>query len=160
VLEELVGVALSRLRRELTGRTVRVSIPEDFPLLWVAGDLFEQVLVNLLENAIRYTPADSGVEISATMNGTEYQVIVADQGPGLPAGSETKVFDKFYRAGTVVADGQRGIGLGLAICRAIIDAHDGRISAANRPAGGAMFTIQLPYHNDSTELIKSVTSGT
>ncbi len=159
VLEELVGVALSRLRRELTGRAVRVRIPEDFPLLWVAGDLFEQVLVNLLENVIRYTPAESGVEISASVNGAESQIVVADQGPGLPAGSESKVFDKFYRAGTVVADGQRGIGLGLAICRTIVDAHDGRISAANRPGGGAAFTIELPCPGDSSELIKATSAS-
>ncbi len=151
VLEELVGVALSRLRRELTGRTVQVRIPDNFPLLWVAGDLFEHVLVNLLENVIRYTPADSGVAISATTSGAASQIVVADQGPGLPAGSESKVFDKFFRAGTVVADGQRGIGLGLAICRAIIDAHGGRISAENQPGGGAAFTIELPRANESPE---------
>jgi two-component system sensor histidine kinase KdpD len=155
-----VGVALSRLRRELTGRAVQVRIPEDFPLIWVAGDLFEQVLVNLLENIIRYTPAGGDVEILATMNGAESQIVVADHGPGLPVGSESRVFDKFYRAGTVVADGQRGIGLGLAICRAIVDAHEGRISAANRPGGGAAFTIELPCPNDASALIKSTTSTT
>jgi len=144
VLEELVGLALARLRRDLAGRSVHVTIPDEFPLLWVAGDLMEQMLVNLLENAVRYTPPDSYIEISATHGGDRVELRVADNGPGLPPGSETKVFDKFFRGRTVVADGQRGVGLGLAICHAIVRGHDGEISAANRRGGGADSMISLP----------------
>jgi two-component system sensor histidine kinase KdpD len=144
VLEELVGVAISRLKRQLDGRTVKVSIPADFPLLWIADDLVEQVLINLLENAIRYTPPGKPIEVTATAADNSAIVRIADFGPGLPPGYETKVFDKFFRGRTPVADGRRGIGLGLAICRGIVQAHGGTILAANRPGGGAQFTITLP----------------
>lgn len=144
VLEELVGVALTRLRREIQGRVIHVQIPDDFPLLWVAADLIEQMLINLLENAVRYTPEGSSIELTAEHRAEHALIRVADRGPGLPPGSETKVFDKFFRGHTKVADGQRGIGLGLAICQAIVRAHDGQITAANRPAGGAEFVVSLP----------------
>jgi two-component system, OmpR family, sensor histidine kinase KdpD len=144
VLEELVGIALTRLQRELEGREVRVNIDTDFPLLWVAGDLIERVLVNLLENAIRYTPPGTDLEITAVLRSDhQVDIRIADNGPGLPPENNLKLFDKFFR-GTTIADGQRGIGLGLAICKAIVEAHEGTISAANRPAGGAEFTISLP----------------
>jgi two-component system, OmpR family, sensor histidine kinase KdpD len=143
VLEELVGVALSRLRMELRDRPIHVDIPADFPLLWLSSDLLKQVLVNLLENTIRYTPAGTAIEISARYDADAAVMIVADRGPGLPPGSEAKVFDKFYRGTKLVADGQRGIGLGLPICQGLMQAQGGTISAANRPTGGAMFTIVL-----------------
>ena len=144
VLEELVGAAIARLKRQLEGRIVRVEIPADLPLLWVADDLVQQVLINLLENAIRYSPPGSPIEISATHAGGRAVIRVVDHGPGLPAGSETRVFDKFFRGGAPVADGRRGMGLGLTICRAIVDAHGGKIRAANLPQGGAEFVIELP----------------
>lgn len=144
VLEELVGVALSRLRRELAGHEVRTDIPPDFPLVWVAHDLIGQVLINLLENAVRYTPPASRIEISARRRADRAELVVADNGPGLPPGSESAVFEKFYRGATKVADGRRGLGLGLAICRGIIVAHNGEITAHNRPEGGAAFVISLP----------------
>ncbi len=144
VLEELVGVTLARLKRELAGRVVRVQIPADFPLLYVADDLIQQVLSNLIENALRYTPPGSPIEISAETSGGEALVRIADSGPGLPPGSEEKLFDKFVRGGAAVADGRRGIGLGLSICRAIVQAHEGRIFAVNRQDGGTEFTIALP----------------
>ena len=85
VLEELVGIALTRLHDELGDRNIRVNIDRDFPLLWVAGDLIEQVLINLLENAIRYTPVGSEIEIAATQYDGQVELRVADRGPGLPA---------------------------------------------------------------------------
>jgi K+-sensing histidine kinase KdpD len=152
VLEEMVGIAIARLRPELKGYEVRVSIPADFPLLWVADSLFEQILVNLLENAIRYTWPGSRIEISAQRRGDIAEIIVADNGPGLPAGSESKVFDKFYRGASVVDDGQRGIGLGLTICRGIARAHDGEMRASNRTQGGAEFTIAIPCPAQSPQV--------
>jgi two-component system sensor histidine kinase KdpD len=144
VLEELLGLALTRLRRELADRTVQVSIPEHLPLLLVAGDLIKQMFINLLENAVRYTQPGSRIEISVVPCGDCVEIRFADDGPGLPPGSEDKIFDAFFRGKTVVVDGQRGVGLGLAICRAIASAHGGEITAANRATGGAQFNIRLP----------------
>jgi two-component system sensor histidine kinase KdpD len=153
VLEEIVGIALAAVKRELSQHRVRIDISRDFPLLKVDGFLIEQVLVNLLENAARYTPPGSEIEISAQASKGRAEIRVGDNGPGLPAGSESKIFDKFFRGATVAPDGRRGVGLGLAICRAIVEAHGGRITAANRPGGGAEFTITLPRTERPPEVI-------
>jgi two-component system sensor histidine kinase KdpD len=144
VLEEIVGSALGRLRRDLEHHAVRVDIPDDLPLLSVDGVLMEQVFFNLLENANRYTPAGSQIEITARVTDKRVEIRVADNGPGLPPGTESRVFEKFFRGATVTDDGRRGVGLGLAICHAIIEAHSGRISAQNGPNGGAEFILSLP----------------
>jgi two-component system sensor histidine kinase KdpD len=143
VLEELVGVALARLRREVAEHTVEIDIPAAFPLVWAAGDLLVQVLVNLLENAARYTPPGSRIEIRARRRSLRVEVVIADNGPGLTPGTEASVFGKFVRGPTKVADGRRGLGLGLAICRSIVNAHGGEIVARNRTGGGAEFVMML-----------------
>jgi two-component system sensor histidine kinase KdpD len=102
----------------------------------------EQVLVNLLENAVKYTPAGSAIDVSAWVADSAAVVEVADRGPGLPAGNEERVFEKFYRAESKEVSG--GVGLGLTICRAIVSAHGGRIWAENRGGGGAAFRFTLP----------------
>lgn len=140
-LEEVVGAALGRLARGLGNRRVTVSIPRDLPLVAIDDVLVEQVLVNLLDNAVKYTPADSAIRIMATATDRNITVEVADRGPGLPLGQEDRVFEKFHRA---AADGRRGAGLGLAICRGIVQAHGGRIWAHNLPEGGVAFLFTLP----------------
>jgi len=140
-LEEPVGVALIRLEDRLREHPVTVRIPPDL-LVPVDGVLIEQVFLNLLENAVKYTPPGTPVEVSASVEGSVVRVDVADRGPGLPPGEETKVFDKFYR-GAGAPPGS-GVGLGLTICRGIIAAHGGRIWAANRPEGGAVFRFTIP----------------
>jgi two-component system sensor histidine kinase KdpD len=144
VLEEVVGVALAAVKRETVGHELHVAIPQDFPLLWIDAFLFEQVLVNLLENATRYSGPQSRIEISAMSSRKSAEIRVADNGPGVPPGSEISIFDKFFRGSTIAPDGRRGVGLGLAICRAIVEAHGGTISVVNRGAGGAEFRIVLP----------------
>jgi two-component system sensor histidine kinase KdpD len=141
--DELIEVVLTRLQTELGDRDVQVHIDDDVPMLWIEGNLMEQVFMNLLENAIHYTPADSQIIISARHSGDQIELSVADNGPGFPAGYETKLFEKFFRPPRS-AEGRRGIGLGLAICKAIVNAHEGQIRAANRTEGGAQFTIALP----------------
>jgi two-component system sensor histidine kinase KdpD len=145
VLEEIVGSALARLRRELEHRDVRVDIPEDFPLLSLDGTLMEQAFFNLLENAGRYTREGTEIEIRARVEGDRAVISIADNGPGLPPGAESRVFEKFFRGGSSPADGRRGVGLGLAICQGIIQGHGGTITAGNRRGGGANFVISLPY---------------
>ncbi|QDT57127.1 Sensor protein KdpD [Caulifigura coniformis] len=151
VLEEIVGSALHRIRRELADHEIRVDLPGNLPLVFVDGLLLEQVFVNLLENAVRYTPGQTLITIVAAVDENLLRIVVADTGPGIPAGAEERIFDKFYRAAGR-ADGGRGSGLGLAICRAIIQAHGGRIRAANRATGGAEFTIQLPLPEDRPQV--------
>jgi two-component system sensor histidine kinase KdpD len=105
--------------------------------------LLEQLFVNLLENAARYTPSHATVGIAVKPEGRWLEVSITDDGPGLPAGSEERIFDKFYR-GNPTADAGRGSGLGLAICRAVAKVHGGTIRARNRPGGGVEFLLRFP----------------
>jgi two-component system sensor histidine kinase KdpD len=140
-LEDVVGAALGRLERRLHDRPLTTDLPHDLPLVAIDDVLIEQVLINLLDNAIKYTGPESPVEVSAFASDGMVTVQVADRGPGLEPGDEERVFEKFYRRS---ADHVRGTGLGLAICRGIIQAHGGRIWAENRPGGGAVFRFTLP----------------
>jgi two-component system sensor histidine kinase KdpD len=141
-LEEVVGAALEATRSILSAHRVEVRMPRDLPLVRFDAVLLERVLVNLLENAAKYTPPGSTVTLAAEAQGDRLRVSVADNGPGLPHGGEEAVFQKFMRGERESAT--PGVGLGLAICRAIIEAHQGRIAATNRPSGGALFEFDLP----------------
>ncbi|CAI8691997.1 sensor histidine kinase KdpD [Burkholderia pyrrocinia] len=151
LLEETVGAALAACKRVLARHPARVSLPVDLPLLQMDAVLMERLFTNLFENAAKYTPPDTPLEIGAervTDDGLPFvRVHVDDHGPGLPAGMETRIFDKFTRGEKESAT--PGIGLGLAICRAIVEAHGGRIGALNRTAPdgrvtGARFWFTLP----------------
>ncbi|MBE0624122.1 MAG: sensor histidine kinase KdpD [Burkholderiales bacterium] len=141
-LEEIVGAVLNRMQPGLQGRKLVVNLPGDLPLVLIDGVLIAQVLSNLLENAGKYTPPGSPIEIEAWAAGDEITVSVVDRGPGIKPGDEERVFEKFHRGAPEGADS--GAGLGLTICRAIVDAHGGRIWAENRFVGGAMFCFTLP----------------
>jgi two-component system sensor histidine kinase KdpD len=141
-LGEIVGSALARLRERLAGHAVTVDIPRGLPLVRVDAGLMEQVFVNLLENAAKYTPPGTPVHVSAVAYAGEVIVSVEDEGPGLPPGDEDALFGKFQRGAPEGAVG--GVGLGLAICRAIVKLHGGRIWADRRPKGGAAFRFALP----------------
>jgi two-component system sensor histidine kinase KdpD len=144
VLVEVLGVSISRLHAELMDHHIRVDVPDEFPLLWISDTLFEQVFVNLIENAIRYTPPGSNLCISARASWDHVEISFADDGPGLASGSEHTIFEPFLRGDVVVANGERGMGLGLAICHGVVRAHGGTILAVNRKEGGAEFKITLP----------------
>jgi len=141
-LQEVVGSALHRMNRRLSGRAITTDVPNDLPLVQIDAVLIEQLLINLLDNAMQYTPPGSAIEISARQVGSAIEVEVADHGPGIPTGTEDRVFQKFFRAGQKA--NQRGMGLGLAICRGFVEAHGGTIAASNRPTGGASFRFKLP----------------
>ncbi|MDD5215628.1 MAG: sensor histidine kinase KdpD [Methylococcales bacterium] len=141
-LEEIIGVVLNRLQKYLEDRQVTVKLPAGIPLIFVDTVMIEQVLMNLLENALRYTPEKSAIHISADAQPSAMKISVADEGIGIPKGSEYKLFEKFYRVKNEAA--QSGVGLGLAICRAIVEAHGGTISAKNLSAGGAVFSFIIP----------------
>jgi len=147
-LEELVGSALGRLEARLAGRDVHVELPRDLPLVPCDAVLIEQTLINLLENAAKYSTGQ--VDITAAVRGAEVVVEVADRGPGIPPGEETRVFEKFHRAAR--EGSAEGVGLGLTICRAIVSAHGGRIWVQNRPGGGASFQFALPIEGEAPKL--------
>jgi two-component system sensor histidine kinase KdpD len=141
-VEEVIGSALRASRALLADHAVLTQVPADLPLIQYDAVLIERVLCNLLENAGKYTPPGTTVTIAAGRHGMWLSIAVSDNGPGLPLGQEEAVFEKFTR-------GERestlpGVGLGLAICRAIVGAHGGTIRAANQPQGGAAFTFLLP----------------
>jgi two-component system sensor histidine kinase KdpD len=140
-LEEVIGAAVRRLG-PIGDRTLRVQVAPGLPLVQLDDVLIEQVLFNLLDNAVKHTSATSPIEVVARSVGDAVEVEVRDRGPGLPAGEEELVFEKFYRLKR--GDQPRGAGLGLAICRGIVEAHGGRIVALNRPEGGAIFRFTLP----------------
>ncbi|HVX85563.1 MAG TPA: sensor histidine kinase KdpD [Phycisphaerae bacterium] len=145
-IDELVGAAVARLRTRLAGRPLHTAFPPDLPFISADGPLIEQVFLNLLENALQYTPPGSPIDIVARRtsdsHGERVEIIFGDRGPGLPADDPDRVFQKFYRSPASAT--HRGVGLGLAICRQLVNLHQGTISAANRADGGAAFTINLP----------------
>jgi len=145
-VEEMIGSAVRLSKRVLASRTLKTDVPADLPLVKCDAVLIERVLVNLLENAAKYTPPDAIVEIVAQSVGEEMRVTVVDNGPGIRPGSEQEIFNKFSRG--VRESAISGVGLGLAICKAIVEAHGGSISAANRGGRGAAFTFTLPISKE------------
>jgi two-component system sensor histidine kinase KdpD len=141
-VEDLVGAALHRLEPRLQSHPVAIDLPEDLPGVSVDAALVSQVLSNLLDNAVKYTPADARIRIAAVADGPMVRVVVEDDGPGLPPGDPRLLFDKFQRGHEESA--VAGAGLGLAICRAIVSAHGGEISAGPGAHGGARFEFTLP----------------
>lgn len=139
-LEEVIGPVLARLATELERHPVHVELPPDLPLVHADPILVEQVFVNLLENAARYTPVDTPVRVRAWPEPERLWVEVSDRGPGLPPGEEERVFEKFRR----YSAGDGGAGLGLAIARGVVQAHGGTMTARNLPEGGAAFRFSLP----------------
>ncbi|TFW32218.1 DUF4118 domain-containing protein [Massilia horti] len=138
---EVIGAALRNNQAALAGHHVVTRVPDDLPLVQFDAVLIERVLSNLLENAGKYTPPGSTVTVSAAVRGAQLEIGVFDNGPGLPQGQEEAVFDKFTRGDRESAT--PGVGLGLAICRAIVQAHGGTIRAGNQPGGGAAFVVEL-----------------
>ncbi len=147
-LEEVVGSALVRMDDRLRGRDVQIDLPADLPLVPIDSVLVHQVLVNLLENATKYTPAATPLAITAKVSGNAIDVAIVDHGPGVPREDAERVFDKFYRRRETEGG---GFGLGLTICRGIVAAHGGRIWVEERAGGGAEFHFTLPLGDDASE---------
>jgi two-component system sensor histidine kinase KdpD len=141
-LEDVVGAALQASARQLAGHRLRLDLPLDLPLVNVDAVLMERALCNLFENAAKYTPPGSAIGIVARPLDDWIEVVVADDGPGLPPGREHELFAKFTRGRSESTI--PGVGLGLAIVQAIVEAHGGRVRAENREGGGSRFVLELP----------------
>ncbi len=154
-IDELIHDVLGRMQPLLQGRTVQTHLPDDLPPVELDYLEIDQVLTNLIENAVRYTPAESPIEIGVQVRDEQMMVSVADRGPGIPPADRERIFDKFYR----VLGEQReaahspGSGLGLAVCRGLVEAHGGHIWVENREGGGTVFYFTLPVKK--TESISS-----
>ncbi|MHB1315985.1 MAG: DUF4118 domain-containing protein [Christensenellales bacterium] len=144
VVEELIAGAVTRIKKQTDDRQIRINIPEDLIIISVDGSLIEQVLVNLLDNAIKHTSEAGDICISAFRNERNIVFEVSDKGPGVPEQEIPYIFNRFYTSKQTGNKGRHGIGLGLAICKAIVEAHDGKISVHNNPSGGAVFRFTIP----------------
>jgi two-component system sensor histidine kinase KdpD len=141
-LDEVIGCAMTRVERVLGHRRISIDVAPTLPLVRMDAQLIEQLLVNLLENAARYAPPGSPIEVSVVHREPHVRITVADRGPGIPVGEHERVFAKFYRAAG--SRPHKGVGLGLAICRAIATLHAARVWVEDRPGGGALFLVDLP----------------
>lgn len=154
----ILGGVLARMQPQLRNRPVRATIPPETPMVWVNAALIDQVLTNLLDNAIKYTPDQTPIEFAIDVQDTELLVRVIDGGPGIAADALPYIFDKFFR---VIGPERHadGTGLGLAICKGIVEAHGGRIWATNRPQGGAEFVFRVPLSPPTAEQMARQATG-
>ncbi len=152
-VEELIHDVLGHMQPLLQGRIVETDLPENLPPVELDYLQIDQVLTNLIENAIRYTPTSSPIEVSAHIQGNEIAICVADRGPGIPPVDKERVFDKFYRVlgSQRTAGHPTGSGLGLAVCKGLVEAHGGHIWVENREGGGAVFCFTLPVRATKVE---------
>jgi two-component system sensor histidine kinase KdpD len=141
-LEEVVGSALEHMGGQIGKREVKVDLPANLPMVQVDPVLLGQVIINLVENACKFSPADKPIEIKAWATERSITLSVTDHGPGIPQGQEEHIFEKLVRFQQ--GEARPGAGLGLAICKGVVQAHGGKILASNRPAGGAQFMVSLP----------------
>lgn len=143
-MQEIIGVARSQLRNRLENRTIHINLPNDLPLIPVDLVLFAQVIVNLIDNALKYSEPDTALDIWAEQQGDAVEIGIADRGIGIPEDELPYIFEKFYR--TRITNGHGGSGLGLSICQGIVEAHGGTIRAEPRDGGGTCFIIRLPVN--------------
>ncbi len=143
----LIQDVLDRLQPLLQGRKVSLHLPTDLPPVELDYLQIDQVLTNLIENVVRYTPPESPIDVSAELSGDEILIKVADRGPGIPEGDYERIFDKFYRVLNTKdshSTSPSGSGLGLAVCKGLVEAHKGKIWAEPRPGGGIIFFVVFP----------------
>ena len=140
-LQELIGCALNALEQQIGTRQIKIVVSEELPLVMIDLVLMTQVLINILDNTLKYSPPEEEICISAYFDKPWIVVEVADKGPGIPEQDLQRVFDKFYRI--PIPEGAGGTGLGLSICKGIVEVHGGRIMAKNRPDGGVRMLVQL-----------------
>lgn len=144
LIDEVAQEALRHLNRRSAEHTVTLAVPDDLLMAKMDPQLIVQVLINLTDNAIKYTPAGSSIAVSAQRSGETVRVEVADDGPGIPDAAKEKLFEMFYTAQAKRGDGRRGLGLGLSLCRSIVEAHGGQIGVRDNNPHGTVFWFTLP----------------
>lgn len=149
-LEEVIGAALTVMEKRLPGRSIDVNMPDEVVMVPMDAKLISQVLINLLDNAAKHTPADAEIAISVSTDRETVRVTVSDRGSGIAEHDLPHIFQMFYTARNTCADARRGVGLGLSICQSVIEAHGGSIRAENRVGGGAAFTFVLPLGGENS----------
>ena len=148
-VQDLIGSVLEHFESRLEDHPVRVDLPDDLPLVYFDFVLIGQVLINIVDNALKYSSSGSPIDIDARLDSGSVEISVADRGIGIPPGDLAHVFDKFYRVQR--PDNVSGTGLGLSICKGIVEAHGGSIRAENRPGNGTKITIKLPLGGMKSE---------
>jgi two-component system sensor histidine kinase KdpD len=138
------------LAPNLDGHRIELQVPDDLPLIPVDYVQLEQVLWNVLQNAFKYAPPNSPLTVMARQEATCVLLCIGDRGPGIPASERVRVFEKFYRLPQTHQANLPGAGLGLAICKGFVEAHGGEIAICDHDGGGALVTIRLPLHADTT----------
>ena len=144
MVNDVIEEALRHADRKISEHRVVVKNSEELLLARMDAGLITQVLINLINNAVKNTPEGSHISIESRRAGSEAEVIVRDDGPGIPDDVKPHVFEMFYTGQNKVADGRRGLGLGLALCKAIVESHGGRISLTDSAPTGCCFTVSLP----------------
>lgn len=151
LIEEIVGETLVTIRRRAGNRSIKVTTPPESILVWMDSALIEQVLINLLDNAIAHTKDDGQIELSASCKHEQAVFTVKDNGPGIPPDVMKRIFERYYVGNEERYDSRRGMGLGLSICQSIVKAHQGELEAENHPDGGAVFTFSIPINGGSAK---------
>lgn len=143
-VEEVVGAVLAIMEKRLPDRNIELEMPENVVMAPMDARLVSQVLINLIDNAEKHTPKDKEISLSVKTDENDIRITVSDRGSGIAESDLPHIFEMFYTTGYKNPDSKRGVGLGLAICRSIVEAHGGKIIAKNRKGGGAEFTFTLP----------------
>ena len=144
LMDDVVGEALRHISRKRADYQIQVENSEEYLLARIDARLIVQVIINLVDNAIKYTPPGSRISIGWKQQGQFIAVWVADNGPGISAQAKPHIFDMFYTAANQIADSRRSMGLGLALCKSIVNAHGGEISVADQKPHGSIFTFTVP----------------
>lgn len=144
LIDEVVAEALRHINRKSVEYQLQVQNSDEYLLAQIDAKLIVQVLINIVDNAIKYTPPGSEIAISWKRNGAFIEISVADNGPGISDEAKPHVFDMFYSASNRIADSRRSMGLGLALCKSIMNAHGGEITVTDHLPHGSIFTFSVP----------------
>ena len=147
-VEEIVAEAMSRIRTHFPDRVIHVKVPDELMIVPMDGTLIEQVLINLVENAIKHSRSNTPIELNVKQNGSYAVFEITDHGEGIPNEILPNLFNDCVSLSDTKGDSTRGMGIGLSLCNSIVKAHGGSLRAENQPEGGAKFIFSLPMEEE------------